>query len=65
MHGNRAIFIAQDGVDLLGMVASNPTQRVAVITAYAMSDVATFKVTDSDHFTTREVACHAFNSFWK
>jgi hypothetical protein len=63
MHGNRAIFIAQNGVDLLRMVTRNAAQRIAVIAAYAVGDVATFEVTDTDHFTTGEVACHAFNSF--
>jgi hypothetical protein len=47
MHGNRAIFIAQDGVDLLRMVPGNTAQRIAVIATDAVRDVATCKVTDT------------------
>ncbi len=30
-----------------------------------MGNVPPFQITDTDHFTTGEVACHAFDPFWQ
>ena len=63
MDGDRAIFIAQNGIDLLRVLPGDTAQRIAVIAADAVGDIAAFKAADADHFAAREVAGDGFNPF--
>ena len=56
---------SQNGINLLRVLAGNQAQRITVVAADAVGNIAPFEIADADHFTTREVACHAFNSFRK
>jgi hypothetical protein len=40
VDGDRAVFIAQNGIDLLRVLAGDAAQRIAVIAADAVGDIA-------------------------
>ena len=63
MDGDRAVFIAQNGIDLLRVLPGDAAQRIAVIAADAVGDIAAFKAANADHFAAREVAGDGFNPF--
>ena len=65
VDGHRAVFIAQNGIDLLRVLAGDKAQRIAVVAADAVSDVASFAIADADHFAAGEVAADDFDPFWQ
>ena len=65
MDGNRAVFIAQNGINLLRVLAGNQAQRIAVIAADAVGNIATFAIADADNFTAGKVTGDGFDAFWQ
>ncbi len=63
VDGHRAVFIAQNGIDLLRVLAGDKAQRIAVVAADAVSDVASFAIADADHFAAGEIAADDFDPF--
>lgn len=63
MHGNRAVFVAQNGINLLRVLAGNQAQRVVVIAADAVGNIATFAIADADNFTAGKVTRDGFDAF--